>query len=108
MMKLGGLHMPSNGFPLGPDERSVPVGSKELAELTYPIYCFLIRTFGTKRCMFESNFPVDKWCVSYKVLWNTFKRVATAMKLTDAEKADLFSLTACRVYSLDDPTNSAE
>ena len=50
--------------------------------------------------MFESNFPVDKVCLGYGVLWNSYKRVATKMGLSDADKAAVFHDTAERVYRL--------
>ena len=34
-----------------------------------------IEQFGVERCLFESNFPVDMVSRSYKVLWNSFKRL---------------------------------
>jgi predicted TIM-barrel fold metal-dependent hydrolase len=57
--------------------------------------------------MFESNFPVDKECVSYRTLWNTFKRIAAKKGLSDEEKASMFSGTACRVYRLPPVTTEA-
>ena len=57
-----------------------------------------IDSFGAERCMFESNFPVDKASASYAVLWNAFKRLAAGASAT--EKAALFSGTASRVYRL--------
>ena len=53
-----------------------------------------------ERCMFESNFPVDKWGVGYRVLWNTFKRIAAKMALSDEEKKLIFHDTAAKVYSV--------
>ena len=50
------------------------------------------------RCLFESNFPVDKVSCSYMVCWNSFKRL-TANYSTD-EKAKLYHDTAKRVYKL--------
>ena len=50
--------------------------------------------------MFESNFPVDRECVSYRTLWNLFKRVAAKAGLSDSEKDAMFSGTAARVYRL--------
>ena len=50
--------------------------------------------------MFESNFPVDKECVSYRTLWNTFKRIAAKAGLSEAEKANIFSGTAAYAYRL--------
>jgi len=57
-----------------------------------------IDAFGPERCMFESNFPVDKASYSYGVMWNAFKRLAA--RYTPAERAALFYGTAARVYRL--------
>ena len=81
--------------------RRIPIHSEELCDLLYPYYSYVIDAFGPERCMFESNFPVDKECVSYRTLWNTFKRIAARAGLSDSEKADLFSGTAARVYRLE-------
>lgn len=77
-----------------------PLGSEELCELLYPFYQYAIEAFGLDRCMFESNFPVDKECVSYRTLWNLMKRIARKMGLSETEKASIFSGTAARVYRL--------
>jgi predicted TIM-barrel fold metal-dependent hydrolase len=94
--KLGGINMEINGF--GWHERSRPPGSQELADATRRYYEFTIETFGVDRCMFESNFPVDKASCSYTVLWNSFKRLTSGYSAT--EKAKLFHDTAARVYRL--------
>jgi predicted TIM-barrel fold metal-dependent hydrolase len=94
--KLGGLVMPLNGFGL--HKRAAPVTSSELSDLTREWYLHAIDVFGPARCMFESNFPVDKVSCSYRVLWNSFKRIAAAF--SSAEKAAMFSGTATRVYRL--------
>ena len=57
-----------------------------------------IELFGAARCMFESNFPVDKGMCSYPVLWNAFKRLAGGASA--AEKAALFHDTAAGFYKL--------
>ena len=80
--------------------REQPIGSEELCELMFPYYQYAIEAFGPDRCMFESNFPVDKECVSYRTLWNAFKRIAARLGLSDAEKTAIFSGTAARVYRL--------
>jgi predicted TIM-barrel fold metal-dependent hydrolase len=94
--KLGGLVMPLNGF--GFHKRAEPVTSAELAEATREWYLHAIDCFGVERCMFESNFPVDKVSASYRVLWNAFKRLTATFSA--AEKAALFHDTAARVYGL--------
>ena len=94
--KLGGINMEMNGF--GWHERSRPPSSQELADATRHYYDVTIERFGADRCMFESNFPVDKASCSYTVLWNAFKRIASGA--TASEKAKLFHDTAARVYRL--------
>ncbi len=94
--KLGGIAMPRNGF--GWHEREKPPTSTELVEATAPYYHFTIDSFGPDRCMFESNFPVEKHSCSYTVLWNSFKRIAS--EYSDSEKAAMFRGVAERVYSI--------
>jgi len=57
-----------------------------------------IECFGPDRCMFESNFPVDRWSLSYRTVWNAFKKIAAGF--SPDEKAAMFSGTATRVYRL--------
>ena len=94
--KLGGLVMAINGF--GFNKAARPPTSDELVEATRPWYDYAIEVFGVERCMFESNFPVDKASCSYNVLWNSFKKIAAGA--SKAEKASLFHDTAARVYRL--------
>jgi L-fuconolactonase len=96
VVKLGGLNMPINGF--GWHKRERLPSSKELAEATARYYLHTIERFGPQRCMFESNFPVDKVSCSYTVLWNSYKRLAAGFSAD--EKAALFHDTAVRVYRL--------
>ena len=98
--KLGGLVMPVNGF--GWHERDRPATSDEIVAAQRPYYMHTIERFGPDRCMFESNFPVDKCAVSYNVLWNAFKKMAAAFSAD--EKDALFRATAMRVYRLDPVT----
>jgi L-fuconolactonase len=55
-----------------------------------------IEYFGANRCMFESNFPVDKAMCSYPILRNAFKRAASGCSAP--EKNVLSSGTAARIY----------
>ncbi len=96
VVKLGGLGMPRSGF--GWETRPAPPGSAELAETMGPYYLACIEKFGPNRCMFESNFPVDKASYSYGVVWNAFKRMTKGFSAT--ERAALFHDTAARVYRL--------
>ncbi len=96
-VKLGGLAMRTAGFGLR--EREAPMSSDELAQMWRPYFESCLDAFGPQRCMFESNFPVDKVCVRYDTLWNAFKRLAAACN--EAEKSALFFDTAAQVYRLD-------
>jgi predicted TIM-barrel fold metal-dependent hydrolase len=95
-VKLGGLAQSVNGF--GFQDQVLPPSSGELATAWRPYVEHAIGTFGAHRCMFESNFPVDKGMCAYPVLWNAFKRIAAGY--SPDEKAALFHRTAQRVYSL--------
>lgn len=97
VVKLGGLSMAINGFAWHKQEQ--PPNSVALAEATAPYLLFCIEQFGVERCMFESNFPVDKVSCSYGVLWNSFKRISAGFSAR--EKALLFHDTAVSVYSID-------
>jgi L-fuconolactonase len=95
-IKLGGLAMNVNGF--GYHHQPLPPGSGEMATAWRPYMETAIEAFGAARCMFESNFPVDKGMCAYPVVWNAFKRIAAACSAD--EKADLFHGTAARFYGL--------
>ncbi|MFV2089576.1 MAG: amidohydrolase [Pseudomonadales bacterium] len=94
--KLGGLVMPLNGF--GFHNNSAPATSDEIVAATGDYHRHAIDCFGPSRCMFESNFPVDKQSCSYAVLWNAFKKLA--VDFSEAEKSALFHDTAAHAYRL--------
>lgn len=95
-VKLGGLGMRLFGFAF--HEAAMPPSSQELAQAWKPYIEACITAFGPSRCMFESNFPVDKGSCSYAALWNAFKRIT--LDYSAGEKAALYRLTAARVYRL--------
>jgi L-fuconolactonase len=95
-VKLGGLGMPYTGWYYHLDE--MPPASARLAADWRPYLETCIETFGVQRCMFESNFPMDKQSCSLAVLWNAFKRITAGCSATD--KAALYHDTAVRVYRL--------
>ena len=97
VVKLGGMGMPSNGFDW--HTRDKPIGSEELAESMAPYMNYCIEQFGPERCMFESNFPVDKVSFSYNIMYNAFKRLSK--DYSASERAAMFHDTAARVYKID-------
>jgi L-fuconolactonase len=96
-VKLGGLGMPISGLDF--DRSPEPPASADLAAAWRPYLEPCIEAFGPARCMFESNFPVDKVSYSYAAYWNACKRLTHGASA--AEKADLFSGTAGRFYELE-------
>ena len=94
--KLGGMAMPDNGF--GWMGRDLPPTSDEFVEAQGRYYRHMIECFTPERCMFESNFPVDKLSISYPVLWNGLKKIVA--DFSEDEKDALFRGTASRVYRL--------
>ena len=96
-LKLGGAGMGVFGF--GWQERPAPPSSKQYAQATAPYFGTCIELLGAERCMFESNYPVDRSACSYVVLWNAFVRVTQGC--TPGEIGDLFHDTAVRAYRLE-------
>jgi predicted TIM-barrel fold metal-dependent hydrolase len=96
VVKLGGINMPVNG--VGWHRKPLPPTSDELVAATRDYYLHAIDQFGPRRCMFESNFPVDRVSCSYAVLWNAFKKIAAGF--TRDEKTRMFQHTASEVYRL--------
>jgi L-fuconolactonase len=97
-IKLGGLGMRISGNNW--DKADKPPGSTELAGIFGPYFTWCIECFGVDRCMFESNFPVDKASYSYTILWNAFKKLTK--DFTEDERLALFYNTAMNVYRLNE------
>ena len=94
VVKVGGIGMVVYGT--GWETRERPPTSDEVVDYWGDALNTTIDLFGPDRCMFESNFPVDKLTVSYRVLWNAFKKVSASRPAADREQ--LFRGTAERVY----------
>ena len=97
VLKLGGVGSLRSGYDW--HTRDSGPGSAELAEAMRPYFEFCIEKFGAGRCMFESNFPVDRVSYSYGSVWNAFKMLSRGY--SETERAALFHDTATRVYRLD-------
>lgn len=95
--KIGGMAMTINGF--GWDKEPRPATSDDFVAAQKDWYLHTIECFGPDRCMFESNFPMDRQSISYAVLWNALKKIAAPF--SEAEKEAMFRGTAKRVYALD-------
>jgi L-fuconolactonase len=98
-------HSPANYLAVRPDwlaRRTEEVLEPDLPIVDahhHPLGSACIDAFGVGRCMFESNFPVDKGSYSYGAGWNAFTRLTQGA--SHAEKTALFSATATSFYRLD-------
>ena len=95
--KLGGMAMPINGYGWHKAPESPP-SSEAFAGAQGDFYHAAIDLFSPARCMFESNFPVDKPSLSYRTLWNAFKRLAAPY--SETEKDQMFRGAASRFYRI--------
>jgi L-fuconolactonase len=95
VMKIGGLAM--ERAALLPRDAGW-LGSDRLAAAWRPYVETCIEAFGPARCMFESNFPVDRPICDYASLWNAFKKLTAG--LSGPERDALFRGTATRTYRL--------
>ena len=95
-LKVGGLAMPDNGFGWHLADR--PPTSDELLDTQGRWYHHALDRFVAERCMFESNFPVDRTSLSYRVYYNAMKTLVAGA--SESEKTALFTGTAARVYRL--------
>lgn len=97
-VKIGGLGL--RAFGLDVHEEDLPPTSESLAAMWRDTIETCVDLFSPKRCMFESNFPVDKGSCSYTAMWNAYKRVTS--DYSNSERLDLFQNTAARFYKLPD------
>ncbi len=96
-VKLGGLGTAVYGFDFAGLPK--PPSSQELADAWRPLMEPTLDIFGAQRCLFESNFPVDRSAASYGVVWNALKRLASGA--SPQEKQLLFHDNAARLYRID-------
>jgi predicted TIM-barrel fold metal-dependent hydrolase len=68
------------------------------AESIRPFVLDTIEIFGTERCMFASNFPVDHLHSDYDAIWHAFDRITA--DFSETERRQLFHDNALRLYRL--------
>jgi predicted TIM-barrel fold metal-dependent hydrolase len=92
-LKIGGLALKIQGAPW---RRGTWPDSEEIAAFWREHVLWCIEQFGANRCMFESNFPIDRLVVRYVSLWNAYKRIVAGC--SPDERDQLFHGTAHRTY----------
>jgi predicted TIM-barrel fold metal-dependent hydrolase len=95
--KIGGLLMPILGF--GAEQRERPMSEQEFVDRVGPLIEWAIGTIGIDRCMFGSNFPVDKVSIDYATLISGLD--ALLSRHSDADKARFFADNARAFYGID-------
>ena len=102
VVKLGGFGNLISGYDW--HRRATPPTSRDVAETIGPWLIWCIEQFGPERCMFESNFPVDKASYPYTTVWNAFKQFS--LDFSETERAAMFQGTAVRAYRLQGTSGS--
>ncbi len=96
-LKLSGLYMCSIGF--GHHENGGPSSAQQVVDDIGSHIRHGIETFGVDRCMFASNFPMDKVSISYEMLYDAFFEIVSDYSIDDQQK--LFADNAARFYRAD-------
>jgi predicted TIM-barrel fold metal-dependent hydrolase len=69
-----------------------------------PFVLGAIEIMGVDRCMFASNFPVDRLCGSFQTIYEGFREIVSGFAQTDRGK--LFYSNAARIYRLHGPAKT--
>lgn len=96
-VKLSGMFMPVVGWGL--HGRSTGVSTAQVRDALAPFVEHALRCFGVERCMFASNFPMDKVSLGYEQLYDAYRELVAARPFADVRA--LFHDNALRYY---DPT----
>lgn len=96
-VKIGGLNMDFG--ETGAQRLPAPASTEAIAEHQRDYILTAIDLFTPSRCMFESNFPVDRAAMSYGMVWNVFKWLTRSF--SEADRALLFRGTASRIYAIE-------
>jgi predicted TIM-barrel fold metal-dependent hydrolase len=95
-VKLSGFFMPIVGW--GYERRRQPPSAQELLDVFAPACGFVLERFGVDRCLFASNFPMDKVSLSLQSLYELYAAAVAGLPLEDQRK--LFEKNAQRIYRL--------
>lgn len=98
-VKLSGMFMPVVGWDL--HGRSAPVSTAQVRDALAPFVEHALRCFGPERCMFASNFPMDKVSLGFEQLYDAYRELVAARP--EPEQRALFHDTAVRCYRLASP-----
>jgi len=95
-VKLSGMFMPIIGWSL--HQTLAEPSISEIVDKLQPLVEFTIAKFGVDRCMFASNFPMDKVSLSYRQLYDVYTEMVQDYSIDDQKK--LFAKNARRLYKM--------
>jgi L-fuconolactonase len=96
-VKIGGFAISRIAIvPMHKRER--PFSSTAIAAFCKPWVDHCLAAFGAQRCMFGSNFPVDKAVLPLLTLVNAMKHLTE--HLTHSDRTDFFAENARRIYKI--------
>ena len=95
-MKLSGLLMPVCGFQF--EKSATPASLNEVVDAMGPHLEYALKTFGVDRCMFASNFPMDKVSTTYETLYDAYFKIVENYSVADQQK--LFADNALAFYEI--------
>ena len=76
------------------------MSEKELVDRIGPLIDWAIETIGIDRCMFGSNFPMDKVSINYATLISALDALLSTR--SDQDKAKFFADNARDFYTIDE------
>ncbi len=98
-VKIGGLITPHSRLDAIRESKGLERWTAEaLAEELAPWLEHLIECFGPERCLFESNFPVDKAHCDLSVLVEAYSLALGSS--VESERTAIFAGNAARLYRL--------
>lgn len=100
--KLSGMFMPVVGWDL--HGRRAPASTEQVRDALAPFVEHAIACFGVERCMFASNFPMDKVSMSFERLYDAYRALVADRPI--AQQRALFHDNARRFYDFPDPRPS--
>lgn len=95
-LKLSGLFMPIVGFNY--HLRKTPPSLNEVVDAIAPHVEFALKQFGVERCMFASNFPMDKVSLSFEMLYDAYFKIVE--NYSEADQRKLFYDNALAFYGI--------
>ena len=97
-VKLSGWAMPLSG--LGYEHRKEFPSVQEIVDKVGPFVRYILDLFGAERCMFGSNFPVEKVSLPLDTVIKAMKLMVQHLSMEDQER--VFYGTACSFYGINE------